>query len=210
MSYLFTSESVSEGHPDKIADQISDAILDSYLAKDPNAKVVGSNRGLARSASRYDAKGLGDWIKLRHPMSKVVSIGGKDRAACLLGGKNPDQAIYYNQLGEFISSDYYVDELPLWAIKFNEELKTRSYEDSLWQKSLHDALYLEYAREDHYYGEEDNYLNEKYSPVFPIGIDPGEDPLPILMGTPWFEREILQLTKSTTRPTRGLGPIIYF
>ena len=40
MSFLFTSESVSEGHPDKIADQISDAILDYFLAFDPNAKVA--------------------------------------------------------------------------------------------------------------------------------------------------------------------------
>ncbi len=40
MSYLFTSESVSEGHPDKIADQISDSILDHFLAFDPNSKVA--------------------------------------------------------------------------------------------------------------------------------------------------------------------------
>ncbi|AKP50858.1 methionine adenosyltransferase [Cyclobacterium amurskyense] len=40
MSYLFTSESVSEGHPDKISDQISDAIIDNFLAFDPNAKVA--------------------------------------------------------------------------------------------------------------------------------------------------------------------------
>ena len=40
MSYIFTSESVSEGHPDKICDQISDAILDSYLAQDPNSRVA--------------------------------------------------------------------------------------------------------------------------------------------------------------------------
>lgn len=40
MSYLFTSESVSEGHPDKIADQISDAIIDNFLAFDPNSKVA--------------------------------------------------------------------------------------------------------------------------------------------------------------------------
>lgn len=39
-SYLFTSESVSEGHPDKIADQISDAILDAFLAQDPEAHVA--------------------------------------------------------------------------------------------------------------------------------------------------------------------------
>tara|TARA_B000000437_G_C11687723_1_gene321604 strand:+ start:1700 stop:2950 length:1251 start_codon:yes stop_codon:yes gene_type:complete len=40
MSYLFTSESVSEGHPDKIADQISDALIDNFLAFDPSSKVA--------------------------------------------------------------------------------------------------------------------------------------------------------------------------
>ena len=40
MNYIFTSESVSEGHPDKVCDQISDAILDSYLAQDPNSRVA--------------------------------------------------------------------------------------------------------------------------------------------------------------------------
>ena len=40
MNYLFTSESVSEGHPDKVADQISDALLDEFLAYDPNSKVA--------------------------------------------------------------------------------------------------------------------------------------------------------------------------
>ena len=40
MSYIFTSESVSEGHPDKVCDQISDAILDSYLVQDPNSRVA--------------------------------------------------------------------------------------------------------------------------------------------------------------------------
>ena len=39
-TYLFTSESVSEGHPDKVADQISDGILDAFLARDPNARVA--------------------------------------------------------------------------------------------------------------------------------------------------------------------------
>jgi len=40
MAYLFTSESVSEGHPDKIADQISDALLDNFLSFDPSSKVA--------------------------------------------------------------------------------------------------------------------------------------------------------------------------
>src|SRR5436305_9376975 len=40
MPYLFTSESVSEGHPDKVADQISDALIDNFLAFDPDSKVA--------------------------------------------------------------------------------------------------------------------------------------------------------------------------
>ena len=40
MSYLFTSESVSEGHPDKVCDQIADAIVDSLIAADPQSKVA--------------------------------------------------------------------------------------------------------------------------------------------------------------------------
>ena len=36
-SFLFTSESVSEGHPDKVADRISDTVVDAFLAKDPEA-----------------------------------------------------------------------------------------------------------------------------------------------------------------------------
>ena len=39
-NYFFTSESVTEGHPDKVADQISDAILDSILAEDPRGRVA--------------------------------------------------------------------------------------------------------------------------------------------------------------------------
>ena len=40
MRYTFTSESVSEGHPDKLADQISDALIDNFLAFDTNSKVA--------------------------------------------------------------------------------------------------------------------------------------------------------------------------
>ncbi len=63
-NYLFTSESVSEGHPDKVADQISDAVVDLYLARDPQARVacetlVTTNRivvaGEVRSAEPVDA-----------------------------------------------------------------------------------------------------------------------------------------------------------
>jgi S-adenosylmethionine synthetase len=54
-SYLFTSESVSEGHPDKVADQISDAILDAMLAQDPQSRVA----ALAADASRPGRRAVG-------------------------------------------------------------------------------------------------------------------------------------------------------
>lgn len=59
MSYLFTSESVSEGHPDKLCDQISDAILDAYLERDPNSKVACetlATRGLVVCAGEVTSK----------------------------------------------------------------------------------------------------------------------------------------------------------
>ena len=43
-NFLFTSESVNEGHPDKLADQVSDGVLDAILAQDPDAKVACENR----------------------------------------------------------------------------------------------------------------------------------------------------------------------
>ena len=57
--FLFTSESVSEGHPDKVADQISDAILDAILAQDPSARVAAetlTNTGLVVLAGEITAK----------------------------------------------------------------------------------------------------------------------------------------------------------
>ena len=76
MSYLFTSESVSEGHPDKVADQISDAILDAYIAIDPMSKVacetlVTTNRIIISGEIKSTAKL--DLIKIARDV--VVNIG---------------------------------------------------------------------------------------------------------------------------------------
>jgi S-adenosylmethionine synthetase len=63
MSYLFTSESVSEGHPDKVADQISDALLDEFLRADPDSKVACETlvtTGLAVLAGEVRTKGYID------------------------------------------------------------------------------------------------------------------------------------------------------
>ncbi|WP_303785688.1 methionine adenosyltransferase [Azovibrio restrictus] len=65
--YLFTSESVSEGHPDKVADQISDAILDAILAQDPTARVAAEtlcNTGLVVLAGEITTHANVDYIQV--------------------------------------------------------------------------------------------------------------------------------------------------
>ena len=56
MGYLFTSESVSEGHPDKVADQISDALLDEFLRHDPDYRDWETDRKSTRLNSSHSGE----------------------------------------------------------------------------------------------------------------------------------------------------------
>jgi len=99
--YLFTSESVSEGHPDKVADQISDAVLDAILAQDKRARVACETMvktGVAIVAGEVTTSA---WIDLEALTRKVIlDIGynssevGFDGATCgvlnLIGKQSPD------------------------------------------------------------------------------------------------------------------------
>ena len=73
--YLFTSESVSEGHPDKVADQISDAILDAILAQDPHARVAAEtlcNTGLVVLAGEITTHANVDYIGVARDTIKRI------------------------------------------------------------------------------------------------------------------------------------------
>jgi S-adenosylmethionine synthetase len=100
-NYLFTSESVSEGHPDKVADQISDAVLDAIIAQDPRARVACETMvktGVAIVAGEVTTSA---WIDLEALTRKVIiDIGynssevGFDGETCgvlnLIGKQSPD------------------------------------------------------------------------------------------------------------------------
>jgi S-adenosylmethionine synthetase len=73
--YLFTSESVSEGHPDKLADQVSDSILDAILAQDPTARVAAetlANTGLIVLAGEITTTANVDYIKVAREAIKRI------------------------------------------------------------------------------------------------------------------------------------------
>src|ERR1700760_4539870 len=100
-AYLFTSESVSEGHPDKVADQISDAVLDAIIAQDPRARVACETMvktGVAIVAGEITTSA---WVDLESLTRKVITdIGydssevGFDGETCgvlnLIGKQSPD------------------------------------------------------------------------------------------------------------------------
>lgn len=80
-SYLFTSESVSEGHPDKVADQISDAILDAILSQDPTARVAAetlTNTGLVVLAGEITTKANVDYIRVARDTIKHIGYDNTD------------------------------------------------------------------------------------------------------------------------------------
>jgi S-adenosylmethionine synthetase len=101
--YQFTSESVSEGHPDKMADQISDAILDAYLAQDPNSRVAVETMvktGFVMVAGEVTSSGIIDAEEIIRDV--ILDIGynssdmGFDGASCAvlnaIGKQSPDIA----------------------------------------------------------------------------------------------------------------------
>ncbi|WP_375279880.1 methionine adenosyltransferase [Pseudooctadecabacter sp.] len=73
-NYTFTSESVSEGHPDKVCDRISDAILDAFLAEDPLARVACETFATTNRVVIGGEVGLTDQAKLAEYMGKVDQI----------------------------------------------------------------------------------------------------------------------------------------
>jgi len=114
-SYIFTSESVTEGHPDKIADQISDAVLDAFLEQDPKSRVACETlvtTGLVVLAGEVTSKSV---IDLQETVrKKIIKIGyddskkGFDGNSCgvmiTLDKQSPDIAAGVNE-GEGIDLD---------------------------------------------------------------------------------------------------------
>ena len=95
-NYLFTSESVSEGHPDKVADQISDAILDAILEQDSTARVAAetlTNTGLVLLAGEITTQARVDYIKVAREVIKDI------------GYDHPEKGIDYNGCSVLVAYD---------------------------------------------------------------------------------------------------------
>ncbi len=166
-----------------------------YCVEDSLSNVLGGG-GRKVSYRNIDCTGLGDWIKKSNPKSKVYSVAGKDRTSIFLGGKNPDLAIWYDWQGHYVTSDYYISEVPDWLIQFNQTLHIENYRDSLWRRTLDSETYIQFSREDNFFGESDIFETDPYSPVFPLGFGSEEDIFDNIGRTPWFEKFTLNLAST--------------
>jgi len=106
--FLFTSESVSEGHPDKMADQISDSILDAYLSEDANARVACETlltTGLIVIAGEVSSNVMINHAKIARDVVRRIGYTnsdiGFDANTCAvvsaLGEQSPDIAMGVNE-----------------------------------------------------------------------------------------------------------------
>ena len=95
--YLFTSESVTEGHPDKICDQISDAVLDAILAADPEGRVacaeVGNTRKIIKTKSAETVRTSAAYDRLANMGQRLLEVIRHNR-----GGANKDLAKFASQI----------------------------------------------------------------------------------------------------------------
>lgn len=86
MSYLFTSESVSEGHPDKVADQISDTILDEFLARDPQSHVAVESLCTTGQVVVAGEVSSDAYVDLHNSVRELIKEIGYDRGAYRFDG----------------------------------------------------------------------------------------------------------------------------
>lgn len=111
--YIFTSESVSEGHPDKVCDQISDAVLDAYLAEDPESRVAveclaTTNRVVVAGESRSNAQNMSNDRIEQITRDTIKKIGYEQRGfswksaeiEVLVHGQSADIAVGVDSKGE--------------------------------------------------------------------------------------------------------------
>ena len=111
-----------------------------YCAADSSVTLIGSSES-GRSPRNLLAATIGDGLKqATGGRSKVITMAGKDRSAIMLGGHQADGA-YWMEDSLFISSTYYMRELPGWVQQFNGLGRVRSYAGRTWNRLLPRAAY---------------------------------------------------------------------
>jgi S-adenosylmethionine synthetase len=188
MAYLFTSESVSEGHPDKVADQISDAILDAMLAQDPDSRVACETfvtTGLVVVGGEVTTKA---WVNIQDVVRGVIEEIGYTKAeyrfdynSCgilaAIHSQSPDIAMGVDTGGagdQGMMFGYAIDETPELmpaAIQYSHHLVQR-----LAAIRKHESNLMPYLRPDAKSQVTMEYENGELKRVHTVVISTQHDP----------------------------------
>jgi predicted AlkP superfamily pyrophosphatase or phosphodiesterase len=146
-----------------------------YCASDPGSLSLGGDGAAGRSPRLFLATTVGDqWKTFRSPHSRVIAISDKDRAAVMLGGKLADAA-YWSVNGRFVTSDYYLYELPRWVEDFNDSGRVESYFGKVWDRLLPEDAYATQGVDDFLGESPGNGLGR----TFPRTINGGGDEISV-------------------------------
>ncbi len=109
-----------------------------YCTDDDQVKTVGNpNQGKSMSPANLLVPTVTDMLKSQPGSGKVVAVALKDRGAILPGGKKADAAYWFDgKTGNWISSTYYMQELPAWVSSFNQKKLWDEYLNRVWNLSL--------------------------------------------------------------------------
>ena len=137
-----------------------------YCTTDNQCQVVGGE-GRGMSSQRLVTTTVSDELKLTtNHRAKVIGISIKDRGAILPAGHMADAAYWFNDDGHFISSTYYMEQLPTWVTVFNERKLPVEYIKKGWDKSP-DVSYDESTVDDTPY---ESRMGGKDTPTFPYDL----------------------------------------
>ncbi|MCU0453616.1 MAG: alkaline phosphatase family protein [Bacteroidetes bacterium] len=161
---------------------------DVYCVEDSLAKPV-DGLGGGMSARNLAVSALGDWLKASSKSSKVISLSVKDRAAVLMGGKNPDQVYWYDRkTGKLVTSSAYAKVMAPWMKAFNDQNWVFKHVPPVWSKLLADSLYL---GPDDQRGEQLWNGSRTMPKVFNLAMRSEQ-----MAGTPWGDLLILDAAKA--------------
>ncbi|MDY0082566.1 MAG: alkaline phosphatase family protein [Ignavibacteriaceae bacterium] len=183
---------------------IGNTWYDRFLKKtvncvgDSEVNTIGSdNDNGQKSPKRLLSTTITDQLKLSTDgKSKVISVSIKDRAAILPGGHMPDGAYWYDdKTGNFITSTYYLNELPKWVIDFNNKKYPDQYLTQKWELSLPESAYQINPSDESTY--EPDYFNEGKT-SFPHSFEKVEhkERYYRLISTPFGNQILAELAKS--------------
>src|SRR5829696_7820415 len=113
-----------------------------YGVSDPQTRLIGAE-GLGASPFRFRGSVLTDWMRVKDPRTRAISVSRKDRGAILPLGRAHQTVLWYAGNGTFTTSSYYADTLPAWVRRFNDRRLPQAQAGRAWTLLLPEARYPE-------------------------------------------------------------------